>query len=108
MKYKSRFLDVQKIHISSQRIPSEFHKAVSYAEEWCLTDDEEIDIHNRTADLANMEQFVAVCDSINEKMRKYCFEISRPSPLPDEVVLIEIIYNNYLCAKAALKVRKMS
>ena len=87
----SRFADIDTVSIDASRIPEQFRHLVDFARFWSVMDDSE------RADLMwltppeELQAFVNAAWPLMSEINTWCDEHSETVPVPDEVVLFQLM-----------------
>ena len=55
--------------------------------------------------LGEIDSFVSACQSKEDHLNRFCFDTEHGLPVPDEAVLMQILYRNFLEARSELWMR---
>jgi hypothetical protein len=102
MKSEKKYTSLKGVRIQPQKVPKRLRSLLPYAKEWCFLGDTEVYRHlKRTGDGA-IREFVRSCEAEIKSLERYCFGEKHPTPVPDEVVLFQTMYQNFLAARSHL------
>ena len=90
-KISSRYADYEGVLIDLRKVPRDLHNIVPYAKKWAICDDVERTEYSRQVSSRDAEEFYRVVASKVELIEAYCDLHRREVPVPDEVVLFDLM-----------------
>jgi len=87
----SRYAEADGVSIDPNRIPEHLRHLLVYAKTWAIGDDVERDHFMRSVPLAEKKAFVDAVDPLQDELAKWSAEHRHDVPVPDEVVLYDMM-----------------
>jgi hypothetical protein len=108
MKKSSLYSKLSGVVIKSEKVPKALVNLIPFAEKWSFTNEAEMQRVLERSTTDEIKAFVQACEKSLSALDKYCFKKRHPIPIPDEIVLFQIMYNNFLEARSQLWLRQQS
>lgn len=102
LKKPTKYTDRPGVAISEQRVPAKLRPLLSFAKEWCFEGDTAVYRHLENTGEALIREFVSQCDARQASLERFCFDTTHPTPMPDEAVVFQIMYHNFMTARSFL------
>ncbi len=87
----SRYAEADGVSIDPNRIPEHLRHLLDYARVWAIGDDVERDHFMRSVPLAEKQAFVDAVDPLQDELAKWSAAHRHDVPVPDEVVLYDMM-----------------
>jgi len=87
----SRYAEADGVSIDPNRIPAHLRHLLDYARTWAIGDDVERDHFMRSVPPAEKKAFVDAVDPLQDELAKWSAEHRHDVPVPDEVVLYDMM-----------------
>lgn len=91
----SRYGDNPDVTIDLSNIPEELHEIIPYAKLWAIGDDVERSNYVSVVPLEEKKAFVDKVKPLFDTIERYCNENRDQAPVPDEVVLLDMMCETY-------------
>jgi hypothetical protein len=87
----SRYADYEGVRIDLGKLPGELHDVIPYAKKWAICDDVERAAFIGQIPMKDAQEFYRTVTSKVELIEAYCDHHRKETPVPDEVVLFDLM-----------------
>ena len=94
------------VSIDSTKFPPELAELLPFGFKWCFTSDKELVKELERSPLQEIDSLVAACQSKEAHLIRFCSDTGDKVPIPDEIVLMQFLYRNFLEARSELWMRQ--
>ena len=106
VKLPVRYVDLPGVKIHPNKIPEPLRDLLPFARQWCFVEEDALYTALDQADTQSIQTFVDNGNSKDEQLYDFCFRQDLPTPVPDEVVLMQTMYHNLEAARSRLALRR--
>lgn len=108
MKNFSRYSKLTGVVIKSEKVPKALVNLISFAKIWSFTNEAEMQRALERSTTDEIQAFVQACEDNLPALNNYCLKKHHPIPIPDEIVMFQIMYTNFFEARSELWLRQQS
>ena len=101
-----RYIDLPGVKIHRSKIPEPLRELLPLAREWCFVKEDALYTALDRANTQSIQNFVDSGNGKDEQLYDFCFRQDLPTPVPDEVVLMQTMYHNLEAARSRLALRR--
>jgi hypothetical protein len=106
MKLPDRYVDLPGVEIHPNKIPEPLRDLLPFARKWCFLKEDALHAALDQTDTQSIQTFVDNSNSKDEQLYEFCFRRDLPTPVPDEVALMQTMYHNLEAARSRLALRR--
>lgn len=94
------------VSIEAKSLPPKLRSLLPFALRWSYSSDNELERQLKRATAQDLQAFVTACESLQPALEDYVFKKRRQVPIPDEIVVFQIMYQNFLSARSQVAARE--
>jgi hypothetical protein len=99
----SRYLDNPNVVIDVSKIPNNLRPLIKYFSDWCVYGESAMHKSLAKKKIYDIKTFVEDCCLVDDEMYEYGFVSAEIcTPVPDEMVAMQLLYHNYRAAQTYL------
>lgn len=102
----SSYIDLPGVVIRPEKVPAELRPLLKFGKGWAMHTDSLTEKNLARRPTAEIAEFVQACEAHLSMFEEFSIDGPMQNPMPDEVVLLQILHRNYLEARSELDLRR--
>jgi hypothetical protein len=105
MKHEPRlYVELPGVSVNEENVPPSLRKLLPHARKWSFLNERFTYEHLEHTPMSEVVRFVNDCKNNLGELEKLCFDVEHPTPIPDEVVILQMMYNSFQAARVRVGV----